>query len=229
MLPQLKVYKIDYSWIIKNYLDVSLWDKSWNLLIYKEHQFQLKLNKIYTQTKRIEFQISKNGYYHTEEITYDMTNTSIDILKQQINGALFRVIEHYECYLLQQTEEYNAILEACDQERDRLRDIATDFLDDEGVTNVDIREAYIDKFIDTNEQLYSKAGEYLQNAKYTLLPDLYITFCKIINDKERLHKVMANIGDRLTIKELMTEVNAFLENMETDEYREEMENELEGI
>ena len=81
MLPQLKVYKIDYSWIIKNYLDVSLWDKSWNLLIYKEHQFQLKLNRIYTQTKRIEFQISKNGYYHTEEITYDMANTSIEILK----------------------------------------------------------------------------------------------------------------------------------------------------
>ena len=229
MLPQLKVYKIDYDFIVKNYLDVSLWDKSWNLLIYKEHQFQLKLNKIYTQTKRIEFQISRNGYYHTEEITYDMKNTSIDILKQQINGALFRVIEHYECYLLQQTEEYAAILEACDQERDKLRDIAADFLDNEGVTNVDIREAYIDKFVDTNEQLYSKTNEYLQNAKYTLLPDLFITFCKIINDRERLHKVMANIGDRLTIKELMASVNAFLENMETDEYREEMENELEGI
>lgn len=229
MLPQLKVYKIDYEFIVKNYLDVSLWDKSWNLLIYKEHQFQLKLNRIYTQTKRIEFQISKNGYYHTEEITYDMANTSIEILKQQINGALFRVIEHYESYLLQQTEEYNAILEARDQERDKLRDIAIDFLDNEGVTNTDIREAYIEKFVDTNEQLFSKTGEYLQNAKYTLLPDLYITFCKIINDKERLHKVMANIGDRLTIKDLMTEVNKFLENMETDEYREEMENELEGI
>ena len=31
MLPTLKVYEIDYSWIISNYLDKELWDKKWNL------------------------------------------------------------------------------------------------------------------------------------------------------------------------------------------------------
>lgn len=229
MIPQLKVYNIDYSWIIKNYLDVSLWDKSWNLFVYKEHQFQLKLNKIYTQTKRIEFQISKNGYYCTEEIVYDITNTSIDILKQQINGAIFRLMRTWEVYLLEQTKEYHELQNAREEEQDRLREIAENFLDNEGVTNEDIRDAYIDRYVDNNETMYMKINDYLSNATYTLHPDLFITFCKITKDDSRLHTVMANIGDRLTIKQIMSEVNEFMKNLETDEYREEMENELEGI
>ena len=32
----IKAYDIDYSFIIKNYLDPKLWEKEWTLSMYKE-------------------------------------------------------------------------------------------------------------------------------------------------------------------------------------------------
>ena len=229
MLPQLKVYEINYEFIINNYLDVNLWDKTWNLFVYKEHMFQLRLSRIYTQTRRISFEIKKNGYYHTETIDYDINNTSIKILKQQINGAIFRVITDYEESLIRGTVEYNRIQDSMELERERLREIATDFLDNEGVTNDDIREAYIDKFVSNQETGWSKLNIYKNSMKYTILPDLYIVFCKITNDKDRLHTVMKSIGSRGTIKNIMTEVNDFIKELETDEYYNNMSEGLEAI
>ena len=60
MLPEIKVYKIDYDFIISNYLDKSLWKKKWNLFVYKDHVFTLNLYKIETETDRIVFKVSYN-------------------------------------------------------------------------------------------------------------------------------------------------------------------------
>ena len=38
-LPIIKNFEIDYSFIIKNYLNPELWHKKWNLFIYKNFVF----------------------------------------------------------------------------------------------------------------------------------------------------------------------------------------------
>ena len=229
MLPQLKIYKIDYDFIISNYLDVSLWDKVWNLFVYKEHIFTLELDRIKTKDKVITFLIKKNGYSSYEYIDYNLKNSNITILKKQINGAIYRLIEHYESHLIYESPGYKSILNNKDSERDRLREIAIDFLNNEGVTNSEIRDAYISVYIDKNEKVWSMLNNYQEQMKYTILPDLYITFCKIIKDDSRLLSVMKGINSRDKIKAIMNTVNEFMEYLETDEYYDDMKNELEGI
>lgn len=42
----LKVYDVDYSFIIKNYLASDLWQKTWTLFVYKNVRVTLDLYKI---------------------------------------------------------------------------------------------------------------------------------------------------------------------------------------
>lgn len=230
MLPTLKVYNIDYEFIIKNYLSPSLWKKIWTLLQYKEHIITLNLYKIMTKDNEIVFEIKYQGFWGTEYVTYNINNTSIKILKQQINGAMFRIIERYEESLIEETEGYKRIEESKWEERNMLKDIARDFLDREGVTNDEIREVYIDRYVDKNETVYGQLSSYKRVSKYTILTDLFLIFCEITLDKTRMKTIIDANGEhtmRLTLIE--SEVKEFMERLNTTDYIEEMECELEGL
>lgn len=58
MLPAIKVWKMDYSFIIKNYLNPALWQKTWTLFEYKDFVITIKLTKIETENMRIVFRLT---------------------------------------------------------------------------------------------------------------------------------------------------------------------------
>ena len=101
----IKVYEVDYSFIIKNYLDKELWSKSWTLFVYKDYIFTLNLAYINTESNSITFKIKCN-YLHFDweadvfdnsiNVTHSLSNSNINVLKRQINGALFSAIENIE-------------------------------------------------------------------------------------------------------------------------------------
>ena len=41
----LKVYDVDYSFIIKNYLDEKLWEKEWVIFVYKKFKVNIQRQK----------------------------------------------------------------------------------------------------------------------------------------------------------------------------------------
>ena len=53
----LKVYDVDYSFIIKNYLDEKLWNKEWTIFIYKNFHIVLRLSSIDVRNKVIVFEV----------------------------------------------------------------------------------------------------------------------------------------------------------------------------
>lgn len=230
MLPTLKVYNIDYEFIIKNYLSQHLWQKIWTLLQYKEHIITLNLYKIMTKDNEIVFEIKYQGFWGTEYVNYNIANTSIKILKQQINGAMFRIIDRYEESLIEASEGYKRIEDSKWEERMMLKSIARDFLDREGVTNDEIREVYIDRYVDKNETVYEQLSSYKRASKYTVLTDLFLIFCEITQDKSRKDTVIrANDGYNVKLAMIESEIEDFMERLNTDEYVEEMECELESI
>ncbi len=229
MLPEVKVYKIDYDFIIKNYLDKNLWKKVWNLFVYKEHIFTLNLYQIDTKNDKIVFEIHKNNYSDYELVYYDLKNTSIKILIQQINGAIFRVMCSYEENEIRKTDGYITLLNAQDEERDQLRDIATSFLDDHDVSNENVREAYIDAYIDKVETVWKLKDEYVSQYKYNMFPDMFLVFCKITNDINRLIGIKSRVNNKNQLYEIEQKVNEFLEYIDTDTYKDDMALELEDI
>ena len=230
MLPELKVYKIDYEFIIKNYLDRNLWKKTWNLFIYRDNIFTLNLYEIDTENNKIRFKIKFNKLeWMYESITYDVDNTSIKILLQQINGAIFRLIERFEEREIKQSQPYKQAENAVFEEREKLREIARGFLDSEGVTNEDIRDAYIDKFVDRNETMYWKREKVLDTCRYTVCTDMFIVFCKATKDDVRLGNVEKQNLDKCRLRIIESEVETFLDTLDTEDYENEMIGALESV
>lgn len=234
MLPKLKVYEVDYSFIISNYLDVSLWNKSWTLFEFKDYSITLEMYSINCRNKNIEFRIYINdndGNSTMDYINYNLQNTSIKILKQQINGAMFNCIKGLEEIIIMQSENYQKANDLWREEQNILRQIAEEFLDENNVTNDDIREAYIDKFVNDNDKSYQFRTEIKLQEEYKILTELYITFLTSINgklEKQRLQTIQEKIGET-AVRNIQLELKEYYDQLETEEYTEDMRLKLEYI
>lgn len=233
----IKVYEVDYSFIISNYLDKELWGKSWTLFEYKDYRFTISLHSINVKTETIFFEIycnklkwcsEVNVWGETEDIGHNVKNSNIDVLKKQINGAIFRMIENIEKTKIVESKGYQQIKKSIRGEKEALREIAIEFLDNEGVSNEEIRDAYIEKYVSKNETLYSKKGEYLYDQKYSVLTDVFLVFVKAIKDEAKEQKILSAL-DEAKAESILQEVNEYMEKLETEEYQEELKDALEGI
>lgn len=235
----LKVYDVDYSFIIKNYLDEKLWEKEWTIFIYKKYHITLKLYSIDVQKRHIWFEVEiqdmneeNKSYWLKSEKTifkYALSTDNINILKNTLNSEIFQLIQKLEneAYI-QETDEWTNLQEMKDREQDELEQIAIDFLDSENVTNEEIRQAYIDYYIDNNEKVWELMHRYQNDMKYRILTDFYLIFLQAINDKDRIEI----IEDKLTKEELeetLSKIKEYEEYIDTEEFKEEMEQNLEEV
>lgn len=236
---RLKVYDIDYSFIIKNYLDERLWNKDWTIFIYKRFQIILRLHSIDVKTKVIWFEVEiqdnneENKSYWVkskrELFKYFLNVENIDILKKSLNHTIFSLMQDLEkdAYI-EYTDEYNNLEEMRANENEKLEKIANEFLDSEGVTNEDIREAYIGYYVDNNEKVYDLLNEYTNKMKYRLITDFYLVFLQATDDNERIKIIEDRIGKQ-ELQETLEEIKEYEKYMETEEFEEEMERKLEDI
>lgn len=217
----IKQYDVDYSFIIKNYLDESLWNKKWTLFVYKNYTFYLELYEIQVKNKRICFKISFNDL--TYFIFYFKEQSNINILKKQINGGIFYLIGMYEHTLIKQEKEYQKIEDGKGEEIDLLTEIAEEFLDENNVSNDEIRQAYIDKYVDDNTKTDNYLLDYISIREYRVLTDLYLVYTKASGDNDRYNNVEKAIKNDDNYNDLMEEVNEYLEKLENDKEDLEVE------
>ncbi len=201
MLPEVKVYKIDYDFIINNYLDKSLWHKTWNLFVYREHIFTLNLSQISIEDDSISFRIKKNGS-ESETIWYYPKNENINFLKRKINGAIFRLIEKEETEKIQNTQGYYDICESQKRAREEYRQEAELYLNDLKIDDEDFREEYIGSYVSRKDNYYFKKQSYIGYYQYNIYYDLFVEFCKATKDKSRLSTVMKNYHEEAKNNEL---------------------------
>ena len=235
----LKVYDVDYSFIIKNYLDKKLWDKEWTIFIYKNFQIILRLYSIDVRQKTIWFEVEiqdgnkENKSYWTKSrkdiFKYFLSTENINILKQSLNHTIFCLMQtlEEEAYI-KYTEDYYKLETMRSEESEKLEEIANDFLDNEGVTNEEIREAYIGYYVDKNENVYQLINDYLNKMKYRMITDFYIVFLQAINDKERI-KIIENKISSEELEKTFEKIKEYEKYIETQEFKEEMEQNLEEI
>ena len=217
----IKQYDVDYSFIIKNYLDESLWNKKWTLFVYKNYTFYLELYEIKVKDKKICFKISFDDLSYF--IFYFKEQSNINILKKQINGAIFSLIEMYEHTLIKKEKEYQKIEDGKDEEIDLLTEIAEEFLDENNVSNDEIRQAYIDKYVDDNTKTDNYLLDYISIREYRVLTDLYLVYTKASGDNDRYNNVNKIAKEEPNYNELMEEVNEYLEKLENDKEDLEVE------
>lgn len=214
----IKKYEVDYSFIIRNYLSPKLWEKVWTLFLYKNFRFTLQINSISVySTVKITFRVSlDNGDFKDYEFAdYDVDHPNLNVLKRQIDGAIKRLIHDYENHLIVSTTEYGELREKADEEKEKLRDIASDFLDDNGITLSDIRDAYIDKFVDDNWKGYTYLSAYVDNMAYKLATDLWLIYAKSTNNSSLEEDIKDSLSDT-EYQNKLNEIQDYIDMMKDD-------------
>lgn len=226
----LKVWKVDYDFIIKNYLDKSLWGKIWNIFTYKDVNFTIQLRAINMMDEYIQFEIKCNKYRSTSNVEYYYNHPeyNINVLKKKINGSIFSLITWWEENIIRDTPEYKQIVITSQDEELALTDIANDFLDKNGVHNEDIRDAYVEKFVSNNNTIDTKLSNYMYYSKYNYLTELMLVFTKATNDGSRYNMVIDAQHNEDKIKEILEYISEKQKQLEDEDF-EEYEDNLEDI
>lgn len=185
-----KVWRVDYDFLISNYLDKSLWKKSWNLFAYKEHIFTLSLAMIDVCDDSICFHVKYRD--RTESVWFYTRNETTKFLIRKINGAIFRLIENIEEQEIRKSTGYEEILERQASARDKYEEEANDYLDELEIEDNEIRHPYIERYVEKKDNYMIPKQQYIDYYKYNIYHDLYIEFCKATKDEVRLNKVMIN-------------------------------------
>ena len=233
----LKKYDVDYSFIIRNYLSPELWKKTWTLFIYKNIRITLDLSYIWVNDPiKISFKISiKTPEYSTyilKDHTIDVSN--LTILKNQINNAILYLINEYERYIVSTTETYQDLVHTASSERDRLQEIAESYLNENSIYIEDVRDAYIEYYVDNNWTGDSYLSSYKNSMKYKQCTDLWLVYARATND-ETLEE---EIKERLTTDyyvDILKDIQEYIDILSDDEsdeyndYFEEKESNLESI
>lgn len=236
MVPAIKVYKMDYSFIIKNYLNPKLWQKTWTLFAFKDYAITLRLSSINTIDNEITFKLTlvdnSDACYWTDvsqSVNYNLNNSNIDFLIKSINGTIGRMISFWEKYFI--FEETGAYKEAAQQkrrEKEKLTEIAKNFLNEHDIINDDIRETYIDAYVKKSAVADENIDNLRSAYKYHLITDLYLVFYESINNTDDYQKVM-NALEENEIEGVMESIKDFEIRLETEDYETEMQDLLETI
>lgn len=233
----LKKYDVDYSFIIRNYLSPELWKKTWTLFVYKNIRITLNLSYIWVNDPiKISFKIRINTPEYSAYITKDhcIDVSNLTILKNQIDNAILYLINDYERYVISNTETYQNLLYTSSSERDRLQEIAEEYLNDNSIYIEDVRDAYIEYYVDNNWTGDSYLSSYKDSMKYKQCTDLWLVYARATND-EKLEK---QIKERLTTDyyvDILKDIQEYIDILsdedsnEYNDYFEEKESNLESI
>ena len=231
----LKVFDVDYSFIIKNYLNPELWEKEWTLFVYKKFVVTLKLIYIYVYCNKIEFEIKVTdnnstswNRSQTRSVSYSLKTNNITILKKAINSAIIKAFKDIEDNLyIAKTDEYYKLQNMKDKERVKLEKNAKEFLDENNITNENIRDSYIEAYVDNTEKVWSLIADYEIKNRFRMTQDLYLTFAIATDNKELEDDVLKANED--TKEELLKQIEELEEYMQTEEYEEEVKDNLEDV
>ena len=113
--------------------------------------------------------------------------------------------------------------------KDLLREIAERYLDENGVTNDNIREPYIESYISNNSNIDNKLADYKMLYRYNYLTEMMLVYTKAIEDESRTNAIRNANNNKIKLGIIESEVDLYLQEMETTEYVAEMEGQLESI
>lgn len=239
MLPVIKIYKMDWNFLIQNYLDPTLWKKEWTLFEYKSFKVNISLYQISTKNEKIWFEISlsdkdpRTNWITTKikQVDYSLKIDEIKFLKKKINSTIWDLFILAECdWYICLEDEYEDLRDLRDKERDKLKEIAEEFLDDNDIDSDRIREAYIEAYIDEYEKVWYLMQDYKDGKKYKVLSDLYWIWLDSLDEEDEYKRqTLEKNLDQTKIDELKKEIEEYKKYMETIEWEEEMQSNLKEV
>lgn len=165
-----RLYKINFKYIIENHLNKALWKKSWLVYDYDHFKVNLRLDNISIARNKITLSIGNANV----EIPLSDDHFNETVFYKSVFSAIKSNIKDHERSAIRGTEAYAKACELDGQNDDKNRKIAERRLDELNIDDEEVREAYIDKYIDERRshywhEIYQRFEYSIQTPRYLML------------------------------------------------------------
>ena len=242
-----KIYRLDLGWVYKNYLNKDMWGKSWCLFDYSGMRVSFRLVSIDIDERLINCRVSVSykgdkrrrlkpfnlEWYRWNggTISVPMGNPEYTeaVFERKLNGAVLGQIEMVEKDAICQRSEYKSLEQYLDDYNQKLEDIANEFLDEEGVKNEDIRDAYVSWYQDkmANTSGY-ELGKVTEGYRYTIMTKYYCLYASMVGD-EKDYETYRKYYEKQTPKSHRIDYWKLSQKLKDEDYIEDLREELEPI
>ena len=231
---------IDIQDILKNYKKDTYWQKSWRVLKTHTFSFYFRLRSINVRRGLIESELfvpttlikRGNRKYAIREMTkwlYDIPINNSDYrqetFERNLTSNLEELIRWLEDEIIQNTSDYRM---AKREEQDyyyRVEELAKEKLDEENVSNKDIRDAYIDSCRSNASVDYTSRVK--EAKRLTIFPNLYLMLYSWFRKHDKFLQIKKEITDKKsrlkkTLISYKRELWAVEESLESEDINEEI-------
>ena len=224
--------------ILKNYKKDAYWQKNW--LVLKTHTFSVYFRllfinvkdsyivcEVFTPTTLIK---RGNRRYEIREESRSMKSIPIDnsdykqeVFERNLTSTIEILIGDLENEIIKLTSDYKIAKELEDEYCERVEELANEKLDEEGVSNDEIRDAYIDSCLSNAYVNYT--SRVLETKRFTIFPNLYLMLYswfrkhnKFLEIKNQIIEKQRNLKKTLiSYKRELWDVEKSLENEDINE------------
>jgi hypothetical protein len=229
------LYKIDYGFIQAHYLDTEYWKKEWKIFDYAGMTLTLKLKQIDLEENLILIRITAHfagdrekglaplGYGYTGDFWIPISHEEYKDanFQKKLKGCCCDLMGQLERYYIQSGSAYEEMEQWNSDREDAARQEAEDFLDKLGYANKDVREAYIDWYVDKldpEEQKKADLDSFMKSQEGTILTGYYCIFALYMDDRELCDQYREKAGkDTVGVyEEWVKEKAKFDEETETE-------------
>ena len=241
-----QVVKLDLQTILANYKDPKFWSKKWTIIDTKQVKIvwyissidctENKINSVLKVSnkniKRGKKDLNHAGYWYSESVGVspipinnpDYTERHFE---NAILGKVLELLGDVERHCTYEYAEYKEAERLQEEIKDKLRTYAEEFLDDNNVTNEEIRDAYIEKYINDNYEAGELTSKIIDRYHYKIIPNVYLYVYAWFNREEEFDKFETEkMGHRVSTR---MEIWRMVQKIQTEEWENGMKEQLNGI
>lgn len=238
------VVKLDLQTILNNYKKPEFWSKNWLIIDTKWLSISwhityinCKDSKIMSEVKVTKINYKKGNtvikslwYYPSSDcqvIPINNPEYTQDHFEKNIYNAVLRAINYVEDSITRRYKEFEDADIRDDEYIKSLKKIAEEFLNENKVSNEDIREAYIDSYVaKITEDRITYKSKVLDNFRYKLLTPVYVFTSAWFDNEKDFEKYKAYDTKRKSEYDAMKQEVRLIQ---TEEWKNSMKQKLEVI
>lgn len=235
-----KIEKLDLEFILDHFLNPKLWEKKWVIFNYNYTLVEVAIQNINVTRKTLTLAVSVDlGTLSDEpwvkkdtnwvDIPFDLAHRNIPLFERQIFNRAKDGMTYVERRLIRDTPAYKEAEEQVEEYKEKLRDIANEFLDNENVVNSAIRYAYIENYIENSviPDFTEDVIELYRNTKIAKIVAMMALFFGYKDVYEEYYKKAKLNG--FAVGHIRKEVSEIRKNIVTDEFVESLKQNLISI